>query len=309
MGPLPQQFGRYTLHRKIGEGGMAEVYAATVAVGEGLAKRLVVKKIRRDCADQTEYARMFVDEAKIALGLNHANIVQVFDFGQVDDDLYLAMELVEGVDLMRLIHTVHGNGERVPPVIAAYIAHQVSAGLAYAHHKRDDFGAPIGIVHRDISPHNIMISFAGTVKILDFGIARPAPDPGALPRHRLPYGADVLEDMTIQGKVAYMAPEQAMGRRVDPRADIYALGVVLYEMLTGTLVFRGKSPTALIEEVRSTPLPAVASVAPELPEPLLAVVDRALARDPEARWESARALQSALATYLHRADPVVDDEV
>ena len=105
---------------------MAEVYAATVAVGEGLAKRLVVKKIRRDCADQTEYARMFVDEAKIALGLNHANIVQVFDFGQVDDDLYLAMELVEGVDLMRLIHTVHGNGERVPPVIAA--AHASAGG-------------------------------------------------------------------------------------------------------------------------------------------------------------------------------------
>ncbi len=309
MTALPQQFGRYTLHRKIGEGGMAEVYSATVAVAEGLAKRLVVKKIRRDCADQPEYARMFVDEAKIALGLNHANIVQVFDFGQVHDDLYLAMELVEGVDLMRLIHTVHSRGERVPPVIAAYIAHQVAAGLAYAHQKRDDFDAPIGIVHRDISPHNIMLSFAGTVKVLDFGIARPAPDPSALPRHRLPYGADVLEDMTIQGKVAYMAPEQAMGKRVDPRADIYALGVVLYEMLTGTLVFRGKSPTLLLEEVRTRPLVPLAEAEPELSAALISVVDRALARTPEGRWESARAMQSALASFLHRADPVVDDEV
>ncbi len=309
MTALPQQFGRYTLHRKIGEGGMAEVYSATVAVAEGLAKRLVVKKIRRDCADQPEYARMFVDEAKIALGLNHANIVQVFDFGQVQDDLYLAMELVEGVDLMRLIHTVHSRDERVPPVIAAYIAHQVAAGLAYAHQKRDDFDAPIGIVHRDISPHNIMLSFAGTVKVLDFGIARPAPDSSALPRHRLPYGAGVLEDMTIQGKVAYMAPEQAMGKRVDPRADIYALGVVLYEMLTGTLVFRGKSPTQLLEEVRTRPLKPLAEAEPGLSAPLIAVVDRALARTPDRRWESARAMQSALAAFLHRADPVVDDEV
>ncbi len=309
MDSIPQQFGRYTLHRKIGEGGMAEVYSATVAVGEGLAKQLVVKKIRRDCADQTEYARMFVDEAKIALSLNHANIVQVFDFGQVHDDLYLAMELVEGVDLMRLIHAVHERGERVLPVIAAYVAHQVTAGLAYAHQKRDDYGAPIGIVHRDISPHNIMLSFAGTVKVLDFGIARPAPDSSALPRHRLPYNASVLEDMTIQGKVAYMAPEQAMGKRVDPRADIYALGVVLYEMLTGALVFRGKSPTQLLEEVRSQPLPPLSTVEPGLSPALIAVVDRALERDPERRWESARAMQSALAAFLHRADPVVDDEV
>jgi len=309
MDSFPQQFGRYTLHRKIGEGGMAEVYSATVAVGEGLAKQLVVKKIRRDCADQTEYARMFVDEAKIALSLNHANIVQVFDFGEVHDDLYLAMELVEGVDLMRLIHAVHENGERVLPVIAAYVAHQVTAGLAYAHQKRDDYGAPIGIVHRDISPHNIMLSFAGTVKVLDFGIARPAPNSRALQRHRLPYNASVLEDMTIQGKVAYMAPEQAMGKRVDPRADIYALGVVLYEMLTGTLVFRGKSPTQMIEEVRRQPLLPLSVVETGLSPALAAVVDRALERDPERRWESARAMQSALAAFLHRADPVVDDEV
>ena len=307
--PPPPRFGRYALDRKIGEGGMAEVYLASVTVAEGLQKRVVVKKIRREFADQPEFCRMFVDEAKIALGLNHANIVQVFDFGQVRGELYLAMELVEGVDLMRLVQVVHARGERIPAVIAAYIAHQVAAGLAYAHHKRDDFGAPIGIVHRDISPHNVMLAYAGTVKILDFGIARPVSRADGPVLRVSPRDPDVADAMTIQGKVAYMAPEQALGRRVDPRADIYSLGVVLYEMLAGRLVYRGKAVTELLEEVRTVPLPPLLSVAPDAPPELAALVDRALARDPDARWESARALQSALASFLHHADPVVDDEV
>jgi serine/threonine protein kinase/tetratricopeptide (TPR) repeat protein len=306
----PQRLGRYTLVRKIGEGGMAEVFLADVTVAEGLVKRVVVKKIRREFADQPEFSRMFVDEAKIALGLNHANIVQVFDFGQIQGELYLAMELVEGVDLMRLIHAVHERGERVPTVIAAYVAHQIASGLSYAHVKQDEFGAPIGIVHRDISPHNVMVSYAGTVKVLDFGIARPSGS------GRGPEGIQVAlrgpardGEMTIQGKIAYMSPEQAMGRRVDPRADLYALGVVLFEMLSGRLVFRGLSQTAALEAVRGESLPPLLTVAPMTPPALAAIVDRALMRDPEDRWESARALQSALAGFLHRADPVVDDDV
>jgi len=194
--PLPQTFGRYTLTQRIGEGGMAEVYLAEAVVAEGLKKRVVIKKIRADVADQPEFHRMFVAEAEIALGLNHANIVQVFDFGQVHGGFFLAMELVEGVDLMRLMHLVHERGERVPIVVAAYVAHQAVAGLAYAHGKRDDFGRPLGIVHRDISPHNIMLSLAGTVKILDFGIART---------HTRVRPED---DGTIQGKIAYMSPER-----------------------------------------------------------------------------------------------------
>jgi tetratricopeptide (TPR) repeat protein/tRNA A-37 threonylcarbamoyl transferase component Bud32 len=304
--PLPHAFGRYTLTDRIGEGGMAEVYLAHVTVAEGLTKRVVVKKIRKELADQPEFTRMFVDEAKIALGLNHANIVQVFDFGQVHGSFYLAMELVEGLDLMRLVHAVRAGGARMPVVIAAYIAHQVAAGLAYAHQKRDDFGAPLGIVHRDISPHNIMLSLAGTVKILDFGIARTA----ARARDVRP-GADAGDDadVTIQGKIAYMSPEQAVGGPLDQRSDIYSLGVVLYELLSGELVFRHKDRFVALEQVRTRPLPPLQRVAPDVPEPLAAVVDRALARDPEARWDTARAMQSALAAFLHRADPVVDDEV
>jgi serine/threonine protein kinase len=150
------------------------LYLADVPVAEGLSKRVVIKKIRKELADQPEFTRMFVDEAKIALGLNHANIVQVFDFGQVHGSFYLAMELVEGQDLMRLVHTIRGHGERVPVVIAAYIAHQVAPASPTRTCAATTSAAPLGIVHRDISPHNIMLSLAGTVKILDFGIARTA---------------------------------------------------------------------------------------------------------------------------------------
>mgnify|MGYP002619707825 CR=1 FL=1 len=312
---LPRPFGRYVLTRLIAEGGMAEVYEASVRVAEGLTKRVVIKQVRKDFADQAEFMRMFVDEAKIALGLNHANIVQVFDFGQVEGAFYLAMELVEGIDLMRMFHAVKNAGDVFPPVIVAYLGHQVAAGLAYAHRKRDDHGHPLGIVHRDVSPHNVMVSYEGQVKILDFGIARTRER--AL--ERLDHANDPLfpssgrddspASETIKGKVAYMSPEQAQGRPLDLRSDVYSLGVVLHEMLTGKLLFRTKDRLAALERVRTEPIRPVREVAPEVPEALAAIVDRALARDPAGRYESARVMQSDLATFLHRADPVVDDEV
>jgi len=311
MVQLPQAFGRYVLTSLIGEGGMAEVYLATVRVAEGLTKRVVVKKIRREFADQEEFMRMFVDEAKIALSLNHANIVQVFDFGQVDGAFYLAMEPVEGIDLMQLIHAVRRAGDRFPPVIAAYIAHQVVAGLAYAHRKKDDYGKPLGIVHRDVSPHNVMVSTEGQVKILDFGIARTR-------KHTLERmgdlelavaGTPTNDAETIKGKVAYMSPEQAHGRPVDPRSDVYSLGIVLHELISGRLLYRTKDRLAALDRVRNEPVPPMARAAPNAPKELAEIVDRSLSRNAEDRYAGARAMQAALAAFLHGSDPVVDDEV
>jgi serine/threonine protein kinase/tetratricopeptide (TPR) repeat protein len=305
---LPRVFGRYVLTQLIGEGGMAEVYLATVQVAAGLTKRVVIKKIRQAYADHDEFTRMFVDEAKIALSLNHANIVQVFDFGQAQGAFYLAMEQVEGVDAMRLFHAVSDSGERIPPVVAAYIGHQVAAALAYAHRKTDDHGEALGLVHRDISPHNVMVSFEGQVKILDFGIARTT---GAS-RKDLSDTSEHRAEETIKGKVAYMSPEQAHGLPVDQRSDVYSLGVLLYELLTGELVFRSHDRLAALERVRNESLVSLRECAanlPEaLPEPLVEIVDQALARDPDARYATARAMQSELAKFLHRADPVVDDD-
>jgi eukaryotic-like serine/threonine-protein kinase len=298
---LPRPFGRYVLTRLIGEGGMAEVYQASVRVAEGLTKWVVIKKIRADFADDRDFTRMFVDEAKIALSLNHANIVQVFDFGQIRGTFYLAMELIEGVDLMRLFHAVRAHEDAFPAVIGAYVGHQVASGLAYAHRKCDDYGAPLGIVHRDVSPHNLMLSWEGQVKILDFGIARTRK---AWDKEHSP-----PEIETIKGKVAYMSPEQAVGRPVDQRSDIYSLGVVLYELLTGELLYRTRDRLDALERVRTQAVPPILERAPDLPDELAHIVDKALARGPDQRWDSARELQSALANFLHRADPVVDDEV
>ncbi|RMG95556.1 MAG: hypothetical protein D6705_13405 [Deltaproteobacteria bacterium] len=308
---LPRPFGRYILTDRIGEGGMAEVYKAKSRVAEGLSKHLVIKKIRPEFASQEDFGRMFVDEAKIALSLNHANIVQVFDFGKVRDDLFLAMEWIDGIDLMRLFQAVRAVGDAFPPVIAAYIGHQVASALAYAHRKTDDEGRPLGIVHRDVSPHNIMISFAGQVKILDFGIARTArtADAGEPGDARTASGDGREGEETIKGKVAYMSPEQATGRPLDGRSDIYSLGIVLFELLTGELLFRDKDRMRALERVRTEAPPSLRQLAPHVPDALAAIVEKALERDPDDRYPTATAMRADLAAFLHRSDPVVDDEV
>lgn len=301
---FPQDFGRYVLTRVLGEGGMAIVYEANVRVAEGLTKWVVIKKIRSEFADEPEFLRMFVDEAKIALGLNHANIVQVFDFGQVRGSFYLAMELIDGIDVMALYHGVESRGQRIPPGLVALIGQQVATGLAYAHNKRDEFGQPLGLVHRDISPHNVMVDVAGNVKILDFGIARTRP-------RKPPTSADELGEtgQTLKGKIAYMSPEQVHGRPIDHRSDIYSLGVVLYELLTGELLFREKDRLKALERVRSEHLVTLATKAPDVETELASIVDKALARDPERRYATARELAADLARYLHRGDELTDATV
>ncbi len=277
-----EQFGKYTLVRRIGTGGMAEVFLARTTVAQGLAKTLVIKKIHPAFARSRQFTAMFVDEAKIALGLNHPNIVQVFDFGAVGETYFLAMELVEGLDLLRLLQAGAAQKRRVPYGLAAYVVQQLAKGLDYAHRKTDEFGEPLGIVHRDISPQNVLLSWDGAVKIVDFGIAR---------------ARDVHEDEgVIKGKFAYMSPEQARGEPVDPRSDVFAAGIVLFELVCARPLFPGKGKEAL-ELVKAGAVPRPRDFAPDLPESLERTILRALAFHKDDRFSTARDLQNELGRF------------
>jgi serine/threonine protein kinase/tetratricopeptide (TPR) repeat protein len=277
-----EQFGKYTLIRKIGTGGMAEVYLARTSVAQGLNKTLVIKKIHTAYARSRQFVTMFVDEAKIALGLNHPNIIQVFDFGAVADTYFLAMEYVEGMDLLRLLQEAAKARIRLPYGLSAYIVQQLAKGLDYAHRKTDEFGQPLGIVHRDISPQNILLSWDGGVKIVDFGIAR---------------ARDVHEEEgVIKGKFAYMSPEQARGEPVDCRSDVFAAGIVLYELVCARPLFHGKGKEAL-EMVKAGAIPRPRDSAPELPESLERLILKALSFHRADRFQTARDLQHELGRF------------
>ncbi len=277
-----EQFGKYSLIRKIGTGGMAEVFLARTTVAQGLNKTLVIKKIHTAYARSKQFVTMFVDEAKIALGLNHPNIIQVFDFGAVGDTYFLAMEYVEGLDLLRLLQEAAKARQRLPYGLSAYIVQQLAKGLDYAHRKTDEFGQPLGIVHRDISPQNILLSWDGSVKIVDFGIAR---------------ARDVHEEQgVIKGKFAYMSPEQGRGELVDCRSDVFAAGIVLFELVCARPLFHGKGKEAL-EMVKSGAIPRPRDFAPELPDSLERIILKALAFHRTDRFQTARDLQHELGRF------------
>lgn len=277
-----EEYGKYQLVRRVGTGGMAEVFLARTQVAQGLNKQLVLKKIHPAFARSRQFVTMFVDEAKIALGLNHPNIVQVFDFGQVRDTFFLAMEYVEGMDLLRLAHQASETGTRIPFGLSCYIVQQVCKGLDYAHRKADEFGEPLGIVHRDVSQQNVLISWDGAVKIVDFGIAR---------------ARDVHEETgVIKGKFAYMSPEQARGDPVDRRSDVFSAGVVLFELVCGRALYTGKGREVL-EKVRAGAIPRPRYLDKEIPRELEQVILKALAYHPGDRFQTARDMQNALGRF------------
>lgn len=277
-----EQFGKYTLIKAIGSGGMAEVYLARTSVAQGLNKTLVIKKIHSAYARSRQFVAMFIDEAKIALDLNHPNIIQVFDFGAVGDTFFLAMEYVDGIDLLRMLQSAAKARVRLPYGLSAYIVQQLVKGLDYAHRKTDEFGEPLGIVHRDVSPQNVLLSWDGGVKIVDFGIAR---------------ARDVHEEAgVIKGKFAYMSPEQARGEPVDNRSDVFAAGIVLYELACARPLFHGKGKQAL-EMVKAGVIPRPKDFAPELPDSLEKILLRALSFNRDDRFQTARDMQHELGRF------------
>jgi len=293
-GPIPERLGRYQVIRRLGAGGMAEVFLAKSTGAEGIEKILVVKRVLPTFARSAKFIAMFLEEAKIATRLNHPNIVQVYAFEQVKDEFLLAMEFVDGLDLGRLVAAARRQGSRIPYAIAAYATMEVARGLDCAHKRKDERGEPMEIVHRDVSPQNVLLSHEGIVKIADFGIAK---------------ARMVSEDTgVIKGKFGYMSPEQARGDRVDQRSDVYSLGVLLAELLMNRPMYPGQHGLDVLEKVRSGQVTQPADVDPAVPKGLAEIVRKALAFDREDRYETARQLSSAVGTWLHGCDEMVDGE-
>ena len=290
---MNESFGKYELLERIGHGGMAEVFLARSIGAEGLEKRLVIKKILPDLASDDRFVEMFIDEAKIAMGLNHPNIVQVYDFGKVGSGYYLAMEYVDGAELGSLLRASRQVGHMLDIGDAAHIAVEVARGLDYIHRRRDPSGRNLELVHRDISPENLMISWDGMVKIVDFGIATGT--------------AEVEQDSSeVQGKFGYMSPEQAGGEPVDARSDLFSLGVVFFEMLCGRPLFRGESDAEIVNLVSSAVVPDVRSINPEVPRRLEHALYKLLARDPDERFATAREFQVEATHILHDLESIHD---
>lgn len=262
----PNSFGPYVLNRRIAVGGMAEVYAGRVERSDGFSKRVAIKRMHSEIGADPAFASMLADEARLCAALNHRNVVQTFDLEEVDGALVLVMEYIDGTDLGRWSQALWARGEQVPIDLAVYIAGQTCRGLDYAHRLTDDCGRPLGIVHRDVSPQNILLSEAGEVKIADFGIARTrdrVSDPGIL-----------------KGKYLYMSPEQARMEPIDARSDVFSLGVVVWELLAGRPLHRPEPLSTLLEAVRHPVLALPSTLRPEVPARLDAVVARATALAP-----------------------------
>lgn len=280
----PLTFGKYELLEKIAGGGMAEVFRARTFGLEGFQKPVAIKRILPHLSTQSDFIAMLADEAKTVVRLTHANIVEVYDFGKVDDSYYLAMEFIDGIDLATLLRSCHEQKRAIPPEIAAWIVRDVCRGLAYAHGRRDEDGTHLGIVHRDISPANILIARTGEVKLTDFGIAKAASNI---------YATDIG---VLKGKIAYMSPEQAAGEEPDKRSDLFSLGLVLLELVTGNRFFTGESQTTLLRKVKEIQI-AEADIPGTLPIGLRKILTRALAHDPRNRYQTAEELEEALTIF------------
>jgi serine/threonine protein kinase len=288
------QLGRYQLIRRLAVGGMAEVFLARV-VGPGDFEKIVVcKRMMPECVDNKKLVRMFLDEARLLARLDHPNITQVHDMGDQDGVPYFAMEYVHGEDLRTIMRAATTNGVRIPDGIAAMIISEAAHALHYAHERQDEQGSPLNIVHRDVSPSNILVSYHGGIKVADFGIAK-----SALQQTETRAG-------TLKGKLSYMAPEQARGDAVDRRTDVFALGILLYELTTDTRLFQGATDMAVLKQVTHCQITPPSRRRADYPPALAAIVMRALSRSPEDRYPDARSLAGALHDFARASQQPCD---
>ncbi len=293
---MEETFGRYKLLEPLGRGGMAEVYKAKSFGVEGFEKILVIKRILPQLASNQAFVDMFVHEAKLAVRLSHANIVQVFDLGRVVDNgsppaYYIAMEYVAGLDVASLLKRLRRRSEMLPVGLCLYVAAEIAKGLDHAHRRRDEQMRPLGIVHRDVSPQNVLLSWEGEVKVTDFGIAK---------------ARDIMEDRSdgnrlnqLKGKYAYMSPEQARNLAVDARSDIFSLGAMLYEMIAGVNPFSAATPFETLRRVQAAEFPPLELLREDVPKDLASVVHRALAKAPDDRFDNSGRFYEDLLGYMY----------
>jgi TonB family protein len=285
-------FGQYELIELISAGGMAEVFKARMRGVEGFQKIVAIKRILPHLTDNDEFVKMFIDEAKLAAQLQHPNITHIYDLGKIERFYYIAMEYIEGKDLRSILQSLQNEARRMPLGLALLIGSRVAAALDYAHRKRDLQGRPMGLVHRDVSPQNVLISSDGDIKLCDFGIVKAASK------------ASHTRAGALKGKLQYMSPEQAWGKDIDHRSDIYSLGLVMYEMIVGRKAFGGDSDMSILEQVRAPHLVPPREVDPALPPEVERVLLKALRIEREERYQTAAELATTLAQMLQTQHPV-----
>ena len=291
-----EEFGKYTLIGELAVGGMAEVYLAVQQGLQGYLKVVTIKRMLPHLNGLPEYVAMFIDEARLGARLEHPNIVRTYEFGEQDGQYYTVMEYLPGEDLVKILNRASATKEPLPLNLAVYIAMQVCSGLHFAHELTDTEGNPLGLVHRDVNPSNIIITYSGEVKLIDFGVAKAATN------------ASQTLAGTIKGKLAYMSPEQVLGHELDRRSDVFSTGVVLWELLTARPLFTRDNEAATLYSIMNDPIPNVRQFRPEVPRELDAMVARALARSPQERFESCDTMLYALESFLG-TQPKVDARV
>lgn len=283
------RFGEYVIIQRLAAGGMAEVYLARRSGVGGFTKPLAMKVILPQHAQNKDFIKMFLDEARLCVHLQHANIAEVIDLGEVEGQYFIAMEFAHGMDLQQISRKTRKSGRLLPLPYAAKIISQVAEGLYYAHTKSDKQGQPLGIVHRDISPHNVILTFDGQAKLIDFGIAKAT----------VTYKEE--EEGVLKGKFSYMSPEQIRGMPIDPRSDIFALGIVLWEVCTGASLYRESSELLTMEAILRKPVPKPRELRGDMPANLEAIILKALAKRTVDRFQTAFDMHQALEGYLNHS--------
>lgn len=287
-----EQFGKYLLIEKVAAGGMAEIYLSRSCAANGLNKFFAIKRILPQFSTNEDFVNMFKEEAKVAINLNHSNVATIFDFGMEKGQFYIVMDYIEGRNLRQIINELKKSNKSFSIDQSIFLIKEAAAGLDHAHRCTDaTSGKPLNITHRDMSPQNIMVSFEGEVKVIDFGIAKTETE------------KEDTKSGTLKGKFSYMSPEQAEGQSIDPRTDVFALGIVLWELLANDRLFTGSNEAAILRKVRDCQVPPIRKINPTVPAELERIVMKSLAKDRNVRYQTAANLHRDLNRFLNTQYP------